>query len=196
MRYTQYYKIREKNLSETNLKLFREMSLKLDTPDYSDLTDNFFKPDYVNAHLQNAKFLEEINTSSGVFEVYEWFTYLLFISKEKYLAARIEFEKNSEGIKMSSIEVARPFKGLMKTIFLEYLLPKYKIIESDNVQTVNAFMFYKKLAMASIIDKTFKMYLKLDGYGEEEITDIKQMERTYGEEPDKFFITYVLKQNS
>jgi hypothetical protein len=63
---------------------------------------------------------------------------------------------------MSSIEVARPYKGLMREIFLNYLLPKYKTIESDTIQTVNAFLFYKKLAIESIVNKNFSMYIKYD----------------------------------
>jgi hypothetical protein len=194
--FVQYYSVKVNSLDDKSLELFKEMSLKLDSPDYSDLSDNFFKPEYVDAYLKTSELLETISLSSGKFKVYKWFSYLLFLSKENYLAARIEFVTNDNGIKMTSIEVARPFKGLMKSIFLEYLLPKYKSIESDNVQTVNAFMFYKKLAMTSIVDKHFKMFINFDDSRKEEITDVSQMDVTYGEAPDKFSITYILEEKT
>jgi len=194
--FVQYYSVKVNSLDDKSLKLFKEMSLKLDSPDYSDLSDNFFKPEYIDVYLKTSELLETISLSSGKFKVYKWFSYLLFLSEENYLAARIEFVTNDNGIKMTSIEVARPFKGLMKSIFLEYLLPKYKSIESDNVQTVNAFMFYKKLAMASIVDKHFKMFINFDDSRKEEITDVSQMDITYGEAPDKFSITYILEEKT
>jgi hypothetical protein len=194
MSFVQYYKIRENSLSEERRKLFQEMSLQFDSPDYSDLSDNFFKPEYVKSYLDNSKFIENIKISSGEFSVYLWETYYIFISKENYLAARIEFHKLSDRIKITSIEVARPFKGLMKSIFLDYLLPRYKKIESDNIQTVNAFVFYKKLAIDAVVNKKFDMYVNFDGYGEEKIIDPNQMDDTFGKESYKFFITYILKE--
>jgi len=194
--FVQYYSVKVNSLDDKTLELFKEMSLKLDAPDYSDLSDNFYKPEYVDAHLQTAKLLKTVSLSSGKFKVYKWFSYLLFLSKENYLAARIEFETNATGIKMTSIEAARPFKGLMKSIFLEYLLPKYKRIESDNTQTVNAFMFYKKLAMTSIVDKNFKMFINFDNTRKEEITDVSQMDITYGYDPNNFSITYILEEKT
>ena len=93
---------------------------------------------------------------------------------------------------MSSIEVARPYKGLMREIFLNYLLPKYKTIESDTIQTVNAFLFYKKLAIESIVNKNFSMYIKYDN-NMTEITDPSQMDKTYGKKSEYAEYSYVLK---
>lgn len=192
MKYSEYYKIKESQLSERDILLFKEMSLQIDAPNYSDLTDNFFKPEYVEQHLKHAKFLEKRTFLGTEFSIYKWFSYLLFISEEGYMAARIEFEKHSKGITMTSIEVARPYKGLMREIFLNYLLPKYKTIESDTVQTVNAFLFYKKLAIESLVDKNFTMYIK-HGNSLTQITDPGQMEKTYGKKSEYAEYSYVLK---
>lgn len=192
MKYSEYYKIKESQLSERDILLFKEMSLQIDAPNYSDLSDNFFKSEYVEEHLKHAKFLEKRTLLGTEFSIYKWFSYLLFISAEGYMAARIEFEKHSKGITMTSIEVARPYKGLMREIFLNYLLPKYKTIESDTVQTVNAFLFYKKLAIESLVDKNFTMYIK-HGNSLIQITDPGQMEKTYGKKSEYAEYSYVLK---
>ena len=192
--FIEYYSIRENSLSEKDKNLFREMSLKFDSPDFSDLSDNFFKSKYVQSYLNNSTFVDEINITSGVFKVYKWFSYLLFLSTDNHLSARIEFEVLLDRIKMTSIEVAKPYKGLMRAIYLEYLLPQYKIIESDNIQTVNAFIFYKKLAIESLTDNKFKMYIKSKEQGEVEIHDITVMDNSFGTEVSKIDFSYVIKQ--
>lgn len=106
-KFVQYYKVREESILEERKKIFQEMSLQFDSPDYSDLSDSFFKPQYVKSYLDNSAFIETIEISSGKFDVYLCETYYIFISKENYLAARIEFTELDDRIKMTSIEVAR-----------------------------------------------------------------------------------------
>lgn len=71
---------------------------------------------------------------------------IAFIDKNDYYIGLIEFDKFEENsIQMVYIWQRKNFKNFILNVFLEYLLPNYNSIFSDQQQTILGFNFYNKL---------------------------------------------------
>jgi hypothetical protein len=185
---------RMQEIEESRQKVYREMSLRLDSDTYSDLTKKMGDSYFLKTVLVDSKFVENTVLNGISFKVYENGGYLIFIADDRYVAARIEYKNcGNSKIKMTSIEKARPFKDLMYFIFRDYLLKRFNEIESDATQTVEAFKFYKGLAAKQATDGGFEMFIR-GKEGDKLINNPSDMDSTYGYNDEHVGYTYVIKK--
>lgn len=175
--------------------LLREMSLKLDDPNFGVLDSETSRLNYYEYYKKHGDFVEKVALGGKTYEVYRMFdSILVFLADDRYAAATVEFEENPKGgIKMIAIDKMKAFRNLMDYIFVDYLLPRYGQIESDDVHTVGGFKFYQKLAGMQDVYGKYDFFIR-GPKGLKKVTNPKQMETTYGYDEKHQGYTYVLKK--
>ena len=176
-------------------KLYTEMSLRtssnLDTLSNPNNHDTMY-----DSIINDGRFIQTNNIGLDV-DIYSYKgqsdTNIAFIIKKK-IAAIIEYEHiNQNCIKIRYMNRNPNFKGIMTKIFIDILLKEYNEIISDNIQTSEAFLFYRRLFL--IKNNLYEMYLFWDETGrEEKIKNVEQMNITYGDADGNYDISYKIKR--
>ena len=180
-------------------KLITEMSLRnnIDMDELNDIKKNYAHFEYIK---KNGVLKEQITLGKMTLDVYDYGgrstePKLGFLS-DKYVAAFVDFSVGQGGIKIEFTNLFRPFRRLMDKIFIEYLLPRYKIIYSDTLQTLPAFHFWQRLVNEkSLHDTEYKVFIvDQDSGKEQEIFHGDEMETTYGYDTKHVDIVYKLQK--
>jgi hypothetical protein len=172
--------------------IINEMSLRLD--DNQDILNKnsgfLLQGEY---YIENGEFIETVDINNNPFDIYAIGDSICFVNSQKWAVAILEFTDNIDGIIMKYINSHRSYRNLMEYIFVEYLLPKYGSIISDNVQTESGFMFYKRLCS---LQKTYNYkFFILNGEEERKIENCKEMDSTFGYSKEMLGFRYKLSLN-
>lgn len=187
-----------KNLNYGQDQLFQEMSLRLD----SDV-DILNKPSMNKIHYDNIQRngvrIESLQGFGLPYEVYSYHgnsqNNLALLMHDK-VALLVGFDSIKENvIKISFLNAHKSFRNIASKFFIDYLLPKYEEIVSDNVYTASAFKFYSNLVLRlNNFNNYYDIYIRNEEtYEDELVTDIEQMKRSYGDALGHFNYCYVIK---
>jgi hypothetical protein len=179
-------------------KTYLEMSLRLDSD--VDILNN---PDQNKTQFQyiitDGQYLEDMMDFGLPYELYAYpgnaEQNLALLIHDK-VALLVEYNIIDGGIKISFTNGHRSFRNIVQKFFIDYLLPKFGKIVSDNVHTVDAYKFYANLALKTNNYKTlYDVYILNEETGEEELVeDLEQMKRSYGDALGYFDYCYVIKR--
>ena len=145
MTFKEYF---NKTYGEDYAHLFLESPMENEPIDRHHLNHDWSNYDQAGFILQNGKF-------EGEFEGLKVFyhkrfaedeEHLFFIHGDKIVAAQVDYSLRGEGV---VINFAWKRKGawgsIMPRIYSQYLLNRYKFIQSDNSQTIKGFGIYKEM---------------------------------------------------
>lgn len=171
--------------------IVNEMSLKMDDDqDILNKNNGFITQGQYYTTQGNYNGSEVINNIN--LDVYSVGNMTCFVNSQKWAVALIEFNDIDDGIIMKYINVHKSYKNLMEHIFVEYLLPKYRKIISDNIHTEQGFSFYKKMCFLQNT-YNYKFYLK-DDNRTVRITDCSKLDSTFGYDSEMSEYRYMIVQ--
>lgn len=131
----------------------------------------------VAEHIDNVKLN---NIMFEVWEVSSGDTDLYFLDKN-IVAAEVGFYKRKEGIEENLIIQNLNYKGLIRTIYTDYLLTKFRYIISDTSMTNEGLEFWIKLFNQNNKRFTFSIY-EISTKINRRVRNEQEMRRVFGQE--------------
>ena len=124
-------------------------------------------PDQFNIDMSNIS-IEKIKSNPKIgsykdFEIYQnvdgYETSLYFLKNDIFSAFYKYIKTKSGNIQTKLIWNDKKYKGSFLDIFANYIIPRFKIIESDDMMTPQAFDMWKSLML---LKPEYKFYVKRD----------------------------------
>jgi len=162
---------------------FTEMSLRLDDDEMDILSDTRRNLTFLAFLKQSGTLYESVKIGKQTYDIYIYHgssSKCMAFVNEPLVAALLEFDEiGDDTIQMGFINQFRKCKSLLSSIYKEFILKHYKKIVSDNVQTLQAYNFYRNFVIFN--DGSYKVLIRDDITDKEyEVTEVGDIDKTFG----------------
>lgn len=189
-------------ITESNQKrqtFFTEMSLRFDDKEMDILSDTNRNLIFLTDLKKNGTFQKSEKIGEQAYDLYTYYggaSKCMAFVNEPLVVALLEFDEvGNNTIQVSFINQFRKCKSLLSSIYKEFLLKKYKRIISDNVQTLQAYNFYRNFVIFN--DGSYRVLIRDDKNDTEyPVDNVEDMDKTFGHLKEHHDKRYIIERNS
>ena len=189
-------------ITERNQKretFFTEMSLRFDDKAMDVLSDTNRNLTFLTDLKKNGTSQKSVKIGEQVYDIYAYdggASICMAFVNEPLVVALLEFDEVGDNtIQVSFINQFRKCKSLLSSIYKEFLLRKYKRIISDNVQTPQAYIFYRNFVIFN--DGSYRVLIRDDKNNTEYLVDnVEDMDTTFGYLKEHHDKRYIIERNN